>query len=293
LSKEALSHAEKAVELIPDSERFDWAAARIALANCLHDCGLRTGSGEDLDRAANLIETTVPTLTDQELVVRAHANNTLGTIFLARARNQDASGSGDVKRALKAFEAAIIDSESSFAVDVWSAAKGNAGECLSRLAAEPEIDPIHSSFLKIRSIASYVSATEAFVENAITLQIAHLHLGLAKALLSYAKDLSDPLSEPYLFRSLRSLNIAALTFDKERHPEINAWISYTAASIFDHHAETDGATTVENDLLQAKGLFKEALEFYTQERSPEFFVHISYKLSDIDDRLGLSSKDRV
>jgi transcriptional regulator with XRE-family HTH domain len=294
LSDEALSHAEKAVSLIPDTERFDWAAAQTALANCLHDRGLRKMSADDLDRASQVMEETIPVLVDDERLIRAHANNTLGAIFLARAKcseEKGASGARDIERALHAFQAAVDDSEASFAVDAWSAAKGNVGECLSKLADEPSLEPGQASFLRIRSIASYASATEAFTENAITLQIASLHLGLAKAILSYAKSLPDPFAEPYLRRALGSLNIAALAFDKQNHPDTNAWISYTAASIFEHHSSLDGAESVESDLLQAKMLFGDALEFYSAERTPDVFAKISQKLTDIDGRLKAISQD--
>jgi hypothetical protein len=165
-----------------------------------------------------------------------------------------------VDKAKKALLRAIELSTQEGLLDVWSAAQFNLGGMLAEQAQRAE--PSRAAFLRIQSVAAFMSSSEAYPGTSFAVQLADTQLSLGRVLLEQASQSIMKLKEMYLFRSINAIEAATEIFRKESHLEKWSQAQFHIGLAYYLHAEIAEPEIAVADLENAISCFESAVAGY-------------------------------
>jgi len=221
------------------------------------------------------------------LELLATACNSLGGALLAGPQLQGTDPTEDtLKDAFEAFSAAVSAAEITLSPEVWAAAKVNCGAVLAMRSQIETHDSESAEFLRIQSIAAYLSAIERYPSLWFPLNYAEAQVGLARILYEHARKSKRELMEFNLLRALASCEAACSVFTEELNPLRWAEIQIYIGSIFGSHAELDEIESTKTDLQEAKTRFESALRIFKESSCASEITFCKQALARIKKKLS-------
>jgi transcriptional regulator with XRE-family HTH domain len=285
----AIKYARISLADLNESDRpFQVTASKISLGNCLFDLVKRTRDDSVLAEATCMLKSARDQLLEEgaepELLATVH--NSVGSALMQSLNYSSIEDEGStLKEAIASFKAAIAAAEEYEDPGVWGAANNNLGNALAGIANLEGRDAGSGNFLRVRAISAVLASIETYPEVQFPLRFAEAHISLARIFWDMAAHAEEQIVEPFLIRSISSWTVAQEIYRKDQFPQQWADIQVRMGAIYGAHAALEGVKTAEQDLLEARRHFVEALEIL---KSPDERQQIDYCnncLKTIENRL--------
>lgn len=296
-------YARKAVQSLPSDGDISAAiSTKLSLGNALYDRANILNEPQIAEEAVSIIKSTIAKLDDdntpQEL--KGHLFNSLGSAEMALNKLKGTENEKDAHdEAIKAFTDAISSAESIADVEVWGIANSNLATLLSMKARQIDEKPV-AYFYRLRAIGTFLSAIEAYPSTLLPRPYAQCHIGLANVLFEHGTsigfeqgtNIKNNLSEIYLYRSLKSYELAAEIFDELTEPIIWAEIQTQMGRIHMLHAQLEGVDEEiqKYDYDSASSLIEDAIRVYEQHGLQEMVTYCEEALAKFKEHFSTFAK---
>jgi hypothetical protein len=166
--------------------------------------------------------------------------------------------------AVKAIKESVAVSEKYGQLDAWAVAKSNLGALAAQRSRSADCPDEERAFHRVRAIAEYLSALEAFEFIFFPYKVAETQVALADVYIDQAERVLGTAKEVYLFRAVQMCEAAAGHYDPQHYPKHWAKTQMYLGLIFLLHSEIEGINCAVEDLNRALIFFQNAREIFEQ-----------------------------